>query len=181
MSDEWIDLGGAEALAQRALQRVMAEDTPIALSCVNGVFGAVHSACNHVGGPLGNGTLEGDYIVCPWHQWKFHRQTGVGEPGFEDDRVPAFPVRVENGRVLVNLKAATKRSKAPHEPHPLARAVSRVDGPVRVAGLSTTAMQQQAPRYSGSDHLLESALSAAKAPRLRNATDQAQSTAIPRL
>jgi nitrite reductase/ring-hydroxylating ferredoxin subunit/multimeric flavodoxin WrbA len=163
MSDDWIDVGDAAALASDSVQRVLVQDVPIALSCASGVFGAVHSACNHVGGPLGNGTLEGDYIVCPWHQWKFHRQTGVGEPGFESDRVPAVPVKVENGRVFVNLKAATKRSRAPHKPHPLARAVSRSDGPVRVVGISTTAMQKLAPRYSGSDDLLESALETARA------------------
>lgn len=163
MDEGWIDIGSAETLARRALQRVKAGDVPIALSCIDGSFAAVHSACNHVGGPLGEGTLDGDYIVCPWHQWKFHRQTGVGEPGSESDRIPAFPVKVENGRVLVNLKAGTRRSRAPHEPHPLARAVRRGEGPVRVVGLSTTAMQQIAPRYSGSDHLLESALATAQA------------------
>jgi multimeric flavodoxin WrbA/nitrite reductase/ring-hydroxylating ferredoxin subunit len=163
MNDDWTDLGSAETLASRSLQRLKVGDVPIALSCVGNTFGAVHSACNHVGGPLGEGSLEGDYIVCPWHQWKFHRLTGEGEPGFEADKVPSFPVKVENGRVLVNLKAATKRARAPHEPHPLARPVSRADGPVRVAGLSTTAMSKRSPRYSGSDHLLESALAAAKA------------------
>ncbi len=163
MSEDWVDLGSAEILARQTLQRVKAGAVPIALSCIDGVFAAIHSACNHAGGPLGEGTLEGEYIVCPWHQWKFHRQTGVGEPGFEADRIPAFPLKVENGRVLVNLVAATKRSRAPHAPHPLARAVQRADGPVRVLGLSTTAMQKGATRYSGSDHLLESALAAAKA------------------
>ncbi len=163
MDGEWTDVGSAEVLAERELQRVVAEAVPIALSCVGGTFGAVHSACNHVGGPLGQGTLAGDYIVCPWHQWKFHRQTGIGEPGYEADAVPSFPVKVENGRVLVNIKAATKRTRKPHQPHPLARPVSRAEGPVRVVGLSTTAMQKDAPRYSGSHHLLESALAAAKA------------------
>ena len=43
------------------------------------------NACNHVGGPLGDGRLDGDYITCPWHNWKFHRCTGKGEPGFEED------------------------------------------------------------------------------------------------
>ena len=48
----------------------------MALSCVDGVFGAIHGSCNHAGGPLGQGTLEGDYVVCPWHQWRFHRDRG---------------------------------------------------------------------------------------------------------
>ena len=163
MSEDWVDVGSADELASRALLRCRARNTDLAISCVGGTFGVVHNACNHVGGPLGEGHLEGDYITCPWHQWKFHRVTGEGEPGFEADRVPSFPVKVENGRVLVNLKGATKRSKSPHAPHPLARSLERAPGPVRVAGVSTTAMAERAPRYSGSDHLLESALAAAKA------------------
>ena len=62
------------------------------------------NACNHVGGPLGEGRIDkAGYIQCPWHGWKFHCRTGLGEPGFEDDKVPAFPVKVERGRVLVDI------------------------------------------------------------------------------
>ena len=161
MDEEWVDIGAADSLQERPLQRLRAGRLEFAVSCVAGRFGVVHNACNHVGGPLGEGTLDGDYIVCPWHQWKFHRITGVGEPGFEADRVPAFPIRVEGGRVLVNVKGATARHKAPHEPLPLARPIVRADGPLRVVGISTTAMDQSAPRYSGSDDLLAAALSAA--------------------
>ncbi|MGL4239962.1 MAG: Rieske 2Fe-2S domain-containing protein [Beijerinckiaceae bacterium] len=159
--DNWTDAGGAGELADAPLRRLRLGGVDIALSFRDGTFGAVSNACNHVGGPLGEGHLDGDYLVCPWHQWKFHRATGIGEPGFEKDCVPSFPVKVENGRVLVNLGKPTKRSKAPHDPHPLARPVVRVDGPVRVAGISTTVMDRDAPRYSTSDHLLESALAAA--------------------
>lgn len=160
--DQWIDLGAAAELAGKTLQPVEAGTVKIALSCINGAFGAVHNACNHVGGPLGEGALDGDYIICPWHQWKFHRVSGLGGPGFEEDRVPAFPVKVENGRVLLQLNP-TKRQKKPHEPHPLMRPVERAPGPIRVAGISTTAMDKGAPRYSGSDDLLASALKGAEA------------------
>jgi len=160
--EEWIDVGAVEELEKSELQALRAGKTRIALSCVGGEFGAVSNACNHVGGPLGEGHLDGDYVTCPWHQYKFHRLTGDGEPGFEDDRVPSYPVKVENGRVLVNVAAATKRNKLPHEPHPLERKVERAPGPVRVAGISTTAMDENAPRYSGSDDLLRSALKAAE-------------------
>lgn len=160
MTERWVDLGPAGMLSQKPLARVMAEDTEIALSCVAGQFGAVHNTCNHAGGPLGHGGLDGDYIVCPWHQWKFHRLTGKGEPGFEGDAVPAYPVRVDNGRVLVDVANGTRRSRLPHEKHPLARPVVREDGPIRIAGISTTVMDAKAPRYSGSDDLLTSALKA---------------------
>ncbi len=160
--DGWTDVGAAAELASTPLRHVSIAHSELAISFKDGTFGVVSNACNHAGGPLGNGTLDGDYIVCPWHYWKFHRCTGLGEPGFEDDRVPSFPVKVENGRVLVNLHAATRRMKAPHD-HPLARPVVRAPGPLRLAGISTTAMDTVHPRFSGSDYLLSLALREAKA------------------
>lgn len=160
--DNWVDVGAADELRKSELQPVLAGDVRIALSCVGGVFGAISNACNHIGGPLGEGTLAKDFVVCPWHQWKFHRVTGTGEPGYEADRVPSYPVKVENGRVLVDVANATKRQRTPHQPHPLARKIERAEGTIRVVGISTTAMDEKAPRYSGSDDLLASALKAAE-------------------
>src|SRR5216683_8198790 len=159
--EDWVDIGSAEERAGTPLKSCKVQTTPIAVSFKDGQFGAVSNVCNHVGGPLGEGRLDGDYITCPWHGWKFHRRTGVGEPGFEQDRVPAFPVKVESGRVLVNVAAPSRRAKAPHQPHPLARKPERSPGPLRLAGISTTVMDMANPRFSGSDHLLGLALKAA--------------------
>jgi multimeric flavodoxin WrbA/nitrite reductase/ring-hydroxylating ferredoxin subunit len=158
----WVDVGAADELAARPLRQVLVGRAKVALSCVEGRFGAVSGACNHAGGPLGEGRLDGDYLVCPWHYWKFHRVTGKGEPGYEGDAVPAYDVKVEGGRVLVRSTASSKRSRLPHEAHPLARDPVREPGPVRVLGLSTTAMTEGHPRYSTSDDLLDSALDHAR-------------------
>jgi multimeric flavodoxin WrbA/nitrite reductase/ring-hydroxylating ferredoxin subunit len=160
--ENWIDIGSTDEFAKTPLKFVKTQNREFAVSCKDGTFGVVSNTCNHVGGPLGEGHLDGDYIVCPWHNWKFHRCNGLGEPGFEEDRVPAFPVKVENGRLMVNLSAASKRQKAPHAPHPLARKVERAPGPLRLAGISTAAMDATNPRFSGSDHLLDHALRAAR-------------------
>lgn len=160
---EWTDIGAAEDLNQKSLQPVRAKTAQIAVSFRDGEFGAVSNACNHVGGPLGEGRIDANgYIQCPWHGWKFHCRTGLGEPGFEDDKVPAFPVKVEKGRVLVDIANPTKRNKKPHEPHPLARDPVRSPGPLRLAGISTTVMDRGNPRFSGSDHLLDHALAAGR-------------------
>jgi multimeric flavodoxin WrbA/nitrite reductase/ring-hydroxylating ferredoxin subunit len=161
-TENWVDIGGAEELARIPLQSGQAGAIPIAISFRDGTFGVVSNACNHVGGPLGDGRLDQDYIICPWHGWKFQRCTGFGEPGFEADRVPAFPVRVEGGRVQVNIAAPTRRQKSPHPPHPLEREIKREPGPLRLAGISTTVMDTSNPRFSGSDHLLGEALKAAE-------------------
>jgi len=163
MAENWVDVGAADELSRMPVTRITVNNRDIALSFKDQKFGAVSNACNHVGGPLGEGRLDGDYIVCPWHGWKFHRATGVGEPGFEEDCVPAYPVKAENGRVLVDLARPTRRMKKPHAPHPLAREVKRAPGPLRVAGISTTVMDAANPRFSGSDHLLDAALKAASA------------------
>src|SRR5262245_10867682 len=68
---EWVDIGAAESLKETTLQRHRAGTIEVAVSCVGGQFGVIHNVCNHAGGPLGDGTLDGDYVVCPWHQWKF--------------------------------------------------------------------------------------------------------------
>lgn len=146
----------------REVNQLLARRTPIALVYREGRFAALNGRCNHVGGPLGEGKLDGDYLVCPWHYWKFHWETGEGEPGYEDDRVPTYPVQVVEGRVCVDVANASKRSRKPHQPHPLARKVERVAGPVRVVGISTTAMTRNHPRSSTSDALLESALERAR-------------------
>ena len=158
----WIDVGAADELARRELQPLTAGRARIALSYRDGQFSAISGVCNHVGGPLGEGTLDGDYVTCPWHYWKFHHRTGLGEPGFEEDAVPAYPVKIENGRVLVDIASATPRTRKPHPPHPLAREIKREPGPVRVVGISTTVMNPDHPRYSTSDALLETAIAHAK-------------------
>jgi nitrite reductase/ring-hydroxylating ferredoxin subunit/multimeric flavodoxin WrbA len=157
----WHDVGAADELAPKPLQQVVVGGKKIALVCRDGQFSAVSGVCNHAGGPLGEGTLDGDYVVCPWHYWKFHCRTGEGEPGYEQDRVPVHEVRVEGGRVLVDPVARTKRSRKPHAPHPLARPPQRAAGPIRVLGISTTAMTAEHPRYSTSEDLLSYALHSA--------------------
>jgi len=159
MADQnWIDVGAEGELSNAPLRRISAGGRELALSFKDGRFGIVSNTCNHVGGPLGEGRLHGDYISCPWHNWKFHRCTGLGEPGFEEDAVPAYTVKVEGGRVLVDMASATRRTRKPHAPHPLSRKIERAPGPIRIAGISTSPMDEANPRFSGSDHLLRHAL-----------------------
>ncbi|MFM9967291.1 MAG: Rieske 2Fe-2S domain-containing protein [Burkholderiales bacterium] len=159
---DWVDVGAVDELKQQDVQQVLLGRTRIALSYRDGKFGAISGVCNHVGGPLGHGKLDGDYVVCPWHYWKFHHRTGKGEPGYEEDAVPSYEVKEEAGRLLLRAKPISQRSKKIHAPHPLARPVVPNAGQIRVLGISTTAMTDGQPRYSTSDDLLESALSHAK-------------------
>lgn len=49
----------------------------IAIFNVGGTLHALDGICPHVGGPLGEGTLDGNVVTCPWHGWQFDVTTGA--------------------------------------------------------------------------------------------------------
>jgi nitrite reductase/ring-hydroxylating ferredoxin subunit len=59
MAEEWVAIGKAQELAKRELRQVVAGKTPIAVVFREGRFSALSGTCNHVGGPLGEGTIDG--------------------------------------------------------------------------------------------------------------------------
>jgi nitrite reductase/ring-hydroxylating ferredoxin subunit/multimeric flavodoxin WrbA len=159
----WHTLGPVEQFTNQPLQQIRIGELVIALSYRDGQFGAISGVCNHVGGPLGEGTLSDEgYVVCPWHSWHFHRLTGLARPGIPS-AVPVYETKVENGELFINLDAVTERKHAPHPHHPLTREIKRDPGPLRIVGISTTAMNRTFPRYSTSQDLLQEALHAAQA------------------
>lgn len=81
---------------------VDANGTPVALFKVGGEFYAIHNTCLHRGGPLGEGSLDGTVVTCPWHGWQYDVTTGrnVMMPNIA---VKKFPVKVEGNDVLVDV------------------------------------------------------------------------------
>jgi NAD(P)H-dependent nitrite reductase small subunit len=77
----------------------------VALAVFNaggGRFYAVSPVCPHEDGPLAEGWLEGQTIVCPWHGYNFDLTTGacLVDP---DLQIATYPVRVVDGAVEVEL------------------------------------------------------------------------------
>lgn len=74
----------------------------VAVFNAGGEFLAVDDRCAHMGGPLGEGSLEGCIVTCPWHGWKYDLKTGRADRGAA--RVAPHPVRLEGDDVLVSLE-----------------------------------------------------------------------------
>jgi|ERR1041385_1832258 nitrite reductase (NADH) small subunit len=74
----------------------------ICVANVNGTISAMDNVCLHMGGPLGQGVIEGNKLVCPWHGWEYDPATGQlsGDPG---SRLAVYPVKIENGDVLIEI------------------------------------------------------------------------------
>ena len=79
----------------------------LALFNVDGEIYALDNTCPHAGGPLGEGALEQDVVICPWHGWKFNVRTGqrVKNP-CQEWAVQRYTVRVVNGDIQVLVPSA---------------------------------------------------------------------------
>ncbi len=71
---------------------------------VGGTIYAMRGICNHAGGPLGEGTLEGACITCPWHGAKWDVKTGKNiEFAMDLDPEPVYAISVEGDDVYVEI------------------------------------------------------------------------------
>jgi nitrite reductase/ring-hydroxylating ferredoxin subunit len=67
-----------------------------------GRFHATSSLCPHEDGPLAEGWIEGDAVVCPWHGFDF--DLGTGRCRIDANlALGVYPVRVRDGAVEVDL------------------------------------------------------------------------------
>jgi nitrite reductase/ring-hydroxylating ferredoxin subunit len=62
---------------------------------------AVQEWCPHAGGPLSEGTFDGDVVECPWHQSRFCLADGAPLQGPASVPLRTFEVREAGGRVYV--------------------------------------------------------------------------------
>jgi nitrite reductase/ring-hydroxylating ferredoxin subunit len=69
--------------------------------CVANVGGAVsvlNGVCPHEEGPLGEGSIEGQCVVCPWHGYSFDVRTGIS-PEDAGLKAQVYESVIENGEL----------------------------------------------------------------------------------
>ena len=78
--------------------KVMADDVPVVLVRSRGQIYALVETCAHLGGPLAEGTLQDEGIVCPWHGSRFALADGRVLDGPATFPQPCFETRVREGQ-----------------------------------------------------------------------------------
>ena len=77
------------ALAAGEVTTVVADGRAVCLiHAADGQWSALDNHCPHQGGPLGDGQLEGGFLICPWHAYQYDPTTGTPPPGFRDAATP---------------------------------------------------------------------------------------------
>lgn len=106
---DFVSVGGEDEFGGQDLRKVSAEGVDVLVArSSSGELCAIAHTCSHLGGPLAEGTRDGDVVVCPWHGSRFDVCSGrvVGGPAVYDQ--PRFEKRVVDGQVQVR--------RAPSEP-----------------------------------------------------------------
>ena len=75
----------------------------IALFKIAGEYYAIADLCSHDDGLVAEGEIEGHEVICPRHGAHFDLRNGkaLTMPAVVD--IPAYPVRVDEGEVLVGI------------------------------------------------------------------------------
>lgn len=82
---------------------VKAEDKALALFNIKGKFYATDNVCPHAGGPLCEGKIKDDTVICPWHGSTYRVATGQVVSGPSKVNVASYPVEVKGTEIYVNL------------------------------------------------------------------------------
>jgi nitrite reductase/ring-hydroxylating ferredoxin subunit len=71
-------LASISEIAPGQMRQYQVNGQPVLVCNVDGRFHALEAICPHRGAMLAQGRLEGDVLVCPWHEWAFDVTSGQG-------------------------------------------------------------------------------------------------------
>ena len=108
----WTDVGALCEIPLRGARRVKTAKGCIAVfrTGEEEVF-ATSNTCAHKQGPLAEGIVHGRKVTCPLHSWTYSLETGEAQ-GADEGAVATYPVKIEAGRVLLDVSALAEKAAA---------------------------------------------------------------------
>ncbi len=89
-------------------RRFIVDDVEIAVFKVDGKVYALSDVCPHQHSPIIlDGFIEGDFVVCPVHGWKFYLKDGKKENGYNG--LKSYPVKIQHKKVFVEVSESKFR------------------------------------------------------------------------
>ncbi len=100
---EFIEIAPVSELPNGERLFVDIANKSIVIFNIAGQYFAIGDVCSHDDGPVGDGIIEGNNIVCPRHGGEFDIRTGraMQMPAVID--IPAYPVKIIDGNILVGI------------------------------------------------------------------------------
>ena len=96
----FVRVAKSNEIAMGTIQEFQVAGKTIAVANVAGKFYAINNTCLHRGGPLGQGSLQGTVVTCPWHGWSFDVTSGKLSHN-QAAGVPCYPVELRGDELFV--------------------------------------------------------------------------------
>lgn len=103
MTKNWVDVTAVDTVPVDDVIGVDIDGKSLALYSVEGEVFATDNICTHGHARLCDGFLEGFEIECPLHQGRFDIRDGRAMCAPLTQNIQVYPLKIENGRVLVEL------------------------------------------------------------------------------
>ena len=103
MALKWYKVADVDALPEGQVTTVLAGVKAACLiHTTEHGYTAVDNRCPHQGGPLGEGQLDGQWLICPWHGYEYDPETGDPPEGYGDCATP-FPLEVREDGIYLQV------------------------------------------------------------------------------
>ena len=102
---QWIDVAAEADLFEGAGIAVTPAGHDIAVFKLDDGVYAIDNLCSHGNAKLCDGFVDGHHVECPFHQALFDVRDGSVGCGPANEPVKSWPVKIEGGRVWLNLSA----------------------------------------------------------------------------
>ncbi len=95
---KWISIAQTSEIESGQNIVIKLDNKSIAIFNTGKRFYAINNACPHLGGPLNEGTLEGEVVTCPWHGWQYDLKSGCP---ITTPNVRTYPLRLKGDTLQI--------------------------------------------------------------------------------
>lgn len=101
---DFVRVGSTSDVPEGKMKNVIVGGLQVLVANVKGKYYAIGDVCTHFGGPLDQGTLNGQEVQCPWHGSHFDVTNGQVKKGPATKPEPVYEVKLEQNNILVRAK-----------------------------------------------------------------------------
>jgi naphthalene 1,2-dioxygenase ferredoxin component len=101
--NNWTDVAAEADLFEGAGIALAPQGQDIAVFKLDDGVYAINNVCTHGNAKLCDGFVDGHFVECPFHQALFDVRDGAVQCGPATEAVKSWPIKVENGRVFMDL------------------------------------------------------------------------------
>lgn len=104
MTKTYLDVCAIDDLPLGERLFIQLGEVPVVIMNVNGEYYAIEDVCTHDDGPLGEGEIEDDEIICPRHGARFNLRTGEVLTLPAVIGVNTYPIKIQGDRILIGVE-----------------------------------------------------------------------------